>query len=1331
MLWASMAAAQTPVLNPRFLEFDASADHNATSQAGQALVTGYDLELYNIGAALPFQTNPLGKPTPNTSGIIRVDMTATFSGLPIGITYESRVAAVGPGGTGRSTVSNQFAFTNPCAVTLSPTGSSAGSAASTGSVGVTTGTGCAWTAVSNAAWVTISSGASGSGTGTVSYSIAANTAATSRTAALTIGGQTFNISQAAACTFTISPTSLSVTSGARTGTVSVTSQTGCAWTAASSVSWITVTSGASGSGNGSVGYSIAANTSITPRTGVVTIAGQAFTVTQDGVPCTSTISPAAVSIGAAATTGSIAVSIPGGCNWTATDNASWVSITSGASGTGNGTVGYSITANANTTQRTATITVAGQSFDITQAGVVCSTTISPTASSPTAAGGSGTVAVTANAGSCAWTATSSASWITITAGANGTGSGSVNYDVAPNTVTASRTGIITIAGQTMTVTQAAAPCNYAISPTVATLGPQVSTNTVAVTAANGCAWTATESASWITIDSGASGSGNGTVSYSVTANPTITPRSASMTIAGQSFDVTQAGQSCSFALTPAGTSAPAAGSTGTFAVAVLSGCTWTATSSAPWLTVTSGGSGSGNGTVGYSVAVNTITNSRTGTITVGGQAFTVTQAEAGAPCTFGVSPTTQTIGGAGGAGTVTITTAGGCAWTATTSTPWLTINGTGTGSGSGTVDYTVAANPDPVVRSGTIAVGGQIVTVSQAAATCTFELSPETVSVSGQASTGTFSVTANNGCAWTAASSAPWLTITSAATGSGSGTISYSVAANTTTTQRSASVTLGGRTFVVTQAAPGCTFTLSSTSLAVPASASNGSILVMSGTSCNWTSASGVPWTTVTGGASGSGNGTVSLAFAANTGGQRTGTLTIAGQTVNVTQLAAPCTTTISPTSISAPSTLTSGTVDVTSPTGCGWTAASTVSWIMITSGSTGTGSGTLSYTIAGNPATTARTGSLVVGGQTFNVSQSGGSCTIAFNPSSTSVAAAGAAESVDVTAGSGCSWTATASQSWIVISSGGSGTGPGTVNFTVAANSSTLTRTANISIGTSAFQITQAGTCAFTMSPLNVSLGAGTTTTSVFVFTQTGCSWTAASGSPWVTVTSAASGTGSGNVTLSVSANNTGGARTGTAAIAGQTFTIDQSACGYSVTPATVAIGGAGSASSALVSTSAGCSWSASSSVAWITMPNGSSGTGTAWLGFTVESNPTTTPRTGTLTIAGRTVTVTQGGGPCTFTVTPTDISVSKDGGTATVSVDTSYGCVWRVQNSLTWVTVTSANGGTESGPVTLPLQIAPNTLAFPRAGAINIAGKLVVINQSNVSGLTAPAGVRVVPDP
>ncbi|HEX7313423.1 MAG TPA: M36 family metallopeptidase [Pyrinomonadaceae bacterium] len=86
-------------------------------------------------------------------------------------------------------------------------------------------------------------------------------------------------------------------------------------------------------------------------------------------------------------------------------------------------------------------------------GGTCSYSISPTSASYAAAGGSGTVTVTAGAG-CAWTAASNASFITVTSGASGSGSGSVGYSVAANALTTSRTGTLTVAGQTFTVTQA-------------------------------------------------------------------------------------------------------------------------------------------------------------------------------------------------------------------------------------------------------------------------------------------------------------------------------------------------------------------------------------------------------------------------------------------------------------------------------------------------------------------------------------------------------------------------------------------------------------------------------------------------------------------------------------------------------------------------------------------------------------------------------------------------------------------------------------------------------------------------------------------------------------
>jgi len=86
------------------------------------------------------------------------------------------------------------------------------------------------------------------------------------------------------CTYSISPTSKTFIFSGGTGSVSVTAPSGCSWTATESLTWITITSGSSGTGNGAVNYSVSANSSSSSRTGNMTIAGKIFTVTQDGAP---------------------------------------------------------------------------------------------------------------------------------------------------------------------------------------------------------------------------------------------------------------------------------------------------------------------------------------------------------------------------------------------------------------------------------------------------------------------------------------------------------------------------------------------------------------------------------------------------------------------------------------------------------------------------------------------------------------------------------------------------------------------------------------------------------------------------------------------------------------------------------------------------------------------------------------------------------------------------------------------------------------------------------------------------------------------------------------
>jgi hypothetical protein len=92
----------------------------------------------------------------------------------------------------------------------------------------------------------------------------------------------FTITAGSSCAYTINPTGQNFAASGGAGAVDVTAGVGCAWTATSNASsWITIVAGASCEGNGTVGYFVAANTGPL-RTGMMTIAGQTFTVTQDG-----------------------------------------------------------------------------------------------------------------------------------------------------------------------------------------------------------------------------------------------------------------------------------------------------------------------------------------------------------------------------------------------------------------------------------------------------------------------------------------------------------------------------------------------------------------------------------------------------------------------------------------------------------------------------------------------------------------------------------------------------------------------------------------------------------------------------------------------------------------------------------------------------------------------------------------------------------------------------------------------------------------------------------------------------------------------------------------
>ncbi|MDX2033452.1 MAG: BACON domain-containing carbohydrate-binding protein [Blastocatellia bacterium] len=847
----------------------------------------------------------------------------------------------------------------------------------------------------------------------------------------------------------------------------------------------------------------------------------------------------------------------------------------------------------------------GQFFTITVLDP-CTYTLTPSSIYLPAAGGSEQFAVaTLPAMGCPFTATTTDPWIAITNAA----SSPVTFDFLPNPQTVSRTGSISVAGKTFNITQGGTPCQYGLSPGSASFASGGGSGSFAVTTmpAAGCDIAASTSDSWITITNAASSP----VAYTVAANNNATPRTGSILVGGQSFSITQQGFPCDITIGSNSTNIVASGGSGSFTVMKSPGsCEFTAVANDLWILVTN----SSASPVQFTVAANPTVNPRTGTITVGGQTHTVTQA--GATCSYAINPAGANFSAAGGNGSFNMSTtpSTGCAFTATTSDGWISI----TNASSTPVTFMVAANPTASQRTGTISAGGKTYTVTQAAATCNYMLGATSANLASAGGGGSFTVTTipGTGCPFTATTGESWIELTNAS----SSPVTFTVGANPTVNPRTGTIIVGGLSYTVTQAGATCAFMLGASSSSI-------------------------------GGAGGSGSFTVTTAPA----------------------------------------------------TGCAFTASTGDAWITITNSSLSP----VTFTVATNPSVAPRVGTITVGGQTHTVNQAGAVCNYQLNPVSSNFSATGGASSFNVTTSpaTGCAFTATSGDGWITITNASSSP----VAFTVAANPAATARTGTITVGGQTHTINQAGApCAFTLGSASSTL-AGAGGSGSFTVTSvpaTGCGFTAATGEAWITITNASSSP----VTFTVAANPTLAPRTGTITVGGQSHTVQQAAgsCAFTLGSASSNLAGAGGSGSFTVTTmpATGCAFTASTSDAWITINNSSLSPVT----FTVAPNPAVTPRTGTITVGGQTHTVNQAGAACAYTLGATASAVGIAGGTGSFTVTSApaVGCGFTATTGDAWITITNAS----SSPVSY--SVGANPTGNPRSGAITVGGQIHFVNQA-----------------
>jgi hypothetical protein len=163
--------------------------------------------------------------------------------------------------------------------------------------------------------------------------------------------------------------------------------------------------------------------------------------------------------------------------------------------------------------------------------------------------------------------------------------------------------------------------------------------------------------------------------------------------------------------------------------------------------------------------------------------FTVSSPSSIPACSAQVSPTTLNFAPKPAVGfqyfwPVVVNVTSNCSWTASGSTDWLsyqTVGGLVPPIASGQLQLFPSVNTG-AARSTTLTVANSTVTINQSASTCSYSLSSKSQTFPVTGGTGSFNINTQPGCLWSAVSSDPWLTVTSPASGQGSGTVSFTAA---------------------------------------------------------------------------------------------------------------------------------------------------------------------------------------------------------------------------------------------------------------------------------------------------------------------------------------------------------------------------------------------------------------------------------------------------------------------------------------------------------------------------------------------------------------------------
>jgi len=492
-------------------------------------------------------------------------------------------------------------------------------------------TNVAWSATVSANWLTISPSSGEAGKNSVKVEVEENRTGQPRSATITISDKesTQKVSvtvrqEALKASLTVSPESLEFSANKGEEMLNVTSNTD--WVITKDAEWITLDSD-KGKGLATIAAGVTENTSLTSRTGSITVSTsdgsvkKTVSVRQSGAAVVFTIDRNEFSV--AATGESFSVKVTHNIGYKINSQPDWVKQTGKASSGNVDTYTFNAEANTSTEAREGVIVFCNDNNEcvpvtVKQTGANATLSVSPAELTFTANTESKSLDVTSNT---AWTAASSASWAKLNK-TNGSGNAQIAVTAEENTAITQRSATITIktadgkATATVKVTQSAANVIFSVDKNEHSVAAAGGDFTVKVT--HNIGYKINSQPDWVK-QTGKVPSGNtDTYTFKTEANLSTAAREGVIVFCNDNNEcvpvtVKQTGANATLSVSPAELAFTAKSESKSFSVS--SNTDWSVASSADWVKIGTT-SGSGNAQVTASAEENTATTQRTATITL-------------------------------------------------------------------------------------------------------------------------------------------------------------------------------------------------------------------------------------------------------------------------------------------------------------------------------------------------------------------------------------------------------------------------------------------------------------------------------------------------------------------------------------------------------------------------------------------------------------------------------------------------------------------------------------------------------------------------------------------